>query len=43
MGGTFTIPEFNASYTITDRNLVRSGALWNSGGTSAEVKEEDEG
>jgi hypothetical protein len=24
MGGTFTIPEFNSSYTITDSNLVRS-------------------
>jgi hypothetical protein len=23
MGGTFTIPEFNSSYTITDSNLVR--------------------
>jgi hypothetical protein len=23
MDGTFTIPEFNSSYTITDRNLVR--------------------
>jgi hypothetical protein len=26
MGGTFTIPEFNSSYTITDSNLVRIGA-----------------
>jgi hypothetical protein len=25
MGGTFTIPEFNSSYTITDSNLVRIG------------------
>jgi hypothetical protein len=25
MGGTFTIPEFNSSYTITDCNLVRIG------------------
>jgi hypothetical protein len=25
MAGTFTIPEFNASYTITHRNLVRIG------------------
>jgi hypothetical protein len=25
MAGTFTIPEFNASYTITDSNLVRIG------------------
>jgi hypothetical protein len=25
LGGTFTIPEFNSSYTITDRNLVRIG------------------
>jgi hypothetical protein len=24
MAGTFTIPEFNSSYTITDSNLVRS-------------------
>jgi hypothetical protein len=23
--GTFTIPEFNSSYTITDSNLVRIG------------------
>jgi hypothetical protein len=23
--GTFAIPEFNSSYTITDRNLVRIG------------------
>jgi hypothetical protein len=23
MGGTFTIPEFNSSYTITHRNFVR--------------------
>jgi hypothetical protein len=26
MAGTFTIPEFNPSYTITDSNLVRIGA-----------------
>jgi hypothetical protein len=26
MGGTFTIPEFNSSYTITDSKLVRIGA-----------------
>jgi hypothetical protein len=25
MGGTFTIPEFNSSYTITDSNVVRIG------------------
>jgi hypothetical protein len=25
MAGTFTIPEFNASYSITDSNLVRIG------------------
>jgi hypothetical protein len=25
MGGTFTIPELNPSYTITDSNLVRIG------------------
>jgi hypothetical protein len=25
MGGTFTIPEFNSSYTISDSNLVRIG------------------
>jgi hypothetical protein len=25
MPGTFTIPEFNSSYTITDSNLVRIG------------------
>jgi hypothetical protein len=25
MVGTFTIPEFNSSYTITDSNLVRIG------------------
>jgi hypothetical protein len=25
MGGTFTIPEFNSSYTIIDSNLVRIG------------------
>jgi hypothetical protein len=25
MAGTFTIPEFNSSYTITDSNLVRVG------------------
>jgi hypothetical protein len=25
MGGTFTIPEFNSSYTITESNLVRIG------------------
>jgi hypothetical protein len=25
MDGTFTIPEFNPSYTITDSNLVRIG------------------
>jgi hypothetical protein len=25
MDGTFTIPEFNYSYTITDSNLVRIG------------------
>jgi hypothetical protein len=25
MGGTFTIPEFNSTYTITDSNLVRIG------------------
>jgi hypothetical protein len=25
MGGTFIIPEFNSSYTITDKNLVRIG------------------
>jgi hypothetical protein len=25
MGGTFIIPEFNSSYTITDSNLVRIG------------------
>jgi hypothetical protein len=25
MGGTFTIPELNSSYTITDSNLVRIG------------------
>jgi hypothetical protein len=25
MAGTFTIPEFNTSYTITDSNLVRIG------------------
>jgi hypothetical protein len=26
MAGTFTTPEFNTSYTITDSNLVRFGA-----------------
>jgi hypothetical protein len=25
VSGTFTIPEFNSSYTITDSNLVRIG------------------
>jgi hypothetical protein len=25
MAGTFTIPEFNGPYTITDSNLVRIG------------------
>jgi hypothetical protein len=25
MAETFTIPEFNSSYTITDSNLVRFG------------------
>jgi hypothetical protein len=25
MAGTFTIPEFYSSYTITDSNLVRIG------------------
>jgi hypothetical protein len=25
MAGTFTIPEFNSSYRITDSNLVRIG------------------
>jgi hypothetical protein len=25
MAGTFTIPEFNSSFTITDSNLVRIG------------------
>jgi hypothetical protein len=25
MAGTFTIPEINTSYTITDSNLVRIG------------------
>jgi hypothetical protein len=25
MAGTFTIPEFNSSYTITDSNLIRIG------------------
>jgi hypothetical protein len=25
MAGTFTIPEFNTSHTITDSNLVRIG------------------
>jgi uncharacterized membrane protein YkgB len=25
MGGTFTTPEFNSSYTITDSNLARIG------------------
>jgi hypothetical protein len=25
MAGTFTIPEFNSSYTITDSNLIRTG------------------
>jgi hypothetical protein len=25
MAGTFTIPEFNSPYTITDSNLVRIG------------------
>jgi hypothetical protein len=25
MSGTFTIPEFNSSYPITDSNLVRIG------------------
>jgi hypothetical protein len=25
MAGTFTIPEFNSSYPITDSNLVRIG------------------
>jgi hypothetical protein len=25
MAGTFTIPEFNSSYTMTDSNLVRIG------------------
>jgi hypothetical protein len=25
MAGTFAIPEFNASYSITDSNLVRIG------------------
>jgi hypothetical protein len=25
MAGTFTIPEFNSSYSITDRNLVGIG------------------
>jgi hypothetical protein len=25
MAGTFPIPEFNSSYTITDSNLVRIG------------------
>jgi hypothetical protein len=27
MAGTFTIPEFNSSYTITDSNLVRIGDM----------------
>jgi hypothetical protein len=26
MAGTFPIPEFDSSYTITDSNLVRIGA-----------------
>jgi hypothetical protein len=25
MAGTFAIPEFNSSYTITNSNLVRNG------------------
>jgi hypothetical protein len=25
MAGTFTIPEFNSSYSITDSSLVRIG------------------
>jgi hypothetical protein len=25
MAGTFTIPEFSSSYTMTDSNLVRIG------------------
>jgi hypothetical protein len=25
MAGTFTIPEFNSSYSITDSNLIRIG------------------
>jgi hypothetical protein len=25
MAGTFSIPEFNSSYSITDSNLVRTG------------------
>jgi hypothetical protein len=25
LAGTFTMPEFNSSYTITDSNLVRIG------------------
>jgi hypothetical protein len=25
MAGTFTLPEFNSSYSITDSNLVRIG------------------
>jgi hypothetical protein len=25
MAGTFTIPEFNSSYSITDSNMVRIG------------------
>jgi hypothetical protein len=25
LAGTFTIPEFNSSYSITDSNLVRIG------------------
>jgi hypothetical protein len=25
IAGTFTIPEFNSSYTITDGNLIRIG------------------
>jgi hypothetical protein len=27
MAGTFTISEFNSSYTITDSNLVRIGDM----------------
>jgi hypothetical protein len=31
MAGTFTIPEFNSSYTITDSNLVQIGDKKNFG------------